>query len=86
MKILIRQPGKPKISLRFPSALLFPLLPHILTHLSGNEPPLSQEEPFFSPEQRRQILHALAHARRQHPHLTLLEVDVSTGEHVEIRW
>lgn len=80
MNILIRRPGAFPLSLRFPSALLGPILSQVLSRgQSGPLPPLS-------PAQRRQILRALALSRRRHPRLTLLEVDSSTGEHVEIRW
>lgn len=89
MKIFIRRPGKQGFSLYFPTALLFPLLSHIL---SGKGAPSPENGPAFSAGhplskgQRRRILRSLAHARRRHPRLTLVEVDSAAGEHVEIRW
>ncbi len=95
MKIFIRRPGKQGFSLYFPTALLFPLLSHILSGKGAsfpeNGPAFSAGQPLFkgqplSKGQRRRILRSLAHARRRHPRLTLVEVDSAAGEHVEIRW
>lgn len=95
MKIFIRRPGERGFSLYFPTALLFPLLSHLLSGKGAsfpeNGPPLSAGQPLFkghplSKGQRRRILRSLAHARRCHPRLTLVEVDSAAGEHVEIRW